>query len=263
MSHASFDIEVRFLGGLTGSQQEAFTEAAERWEEVIAGDLPDVLVGSELVDDLVIFASGDALDGPDGTLGAAAPTVSRPAGLGEASGLPAAGRMVFDTADLAGLEEAGLLDDAVTHEMGHVLGFGTIWDELGLRQGTGTANPTFTGPSAMREFATLSGGAATRAVPLANVGGPGTRDGHWRESVFGNELMTGFLNEGPNPLSRLTIAALEDMGYEVSYASADPFALPTALDLAMLGIGAGIGDHGGRGIMLVPPHTVLPQSALA
>ena len=34
-------------------------------------------------------------------------------------------------------------------------------------------------------------------------------------SVFGNELMTGFLNAGRNPLSRLTIAALQDMGYEV------------------------------------------------
>ena len=82
MSHATFDIEVRFLGGLTGSQRDAFAEAAERWEDVIAGDLPDVLVGGELVDDLVIFASGDALDGPDGFLGVAAPTVPRPAGLG-------------------------------------------------------------------------------------------------------------------------------------------------------------------------------------
>jgi glutamine synthetase len=26
-------------------------------------------------------------------------------------------------------------------------------------------------------------------VPVENSGGPGTRDGHWRESVFSNELM--------------------------------------------------------------------------
>jgi hypothetical protein len=170
--------------------------------------------------------------------------------------------MEFDTADLSAMEADGSLVNVITHEMGHVLGLGSIWDELGLRQGAGSVNPTFTGPSAMREFAALAGGGAARAVPLDNVGGPGTRDVHWREAVFGNELMTGFLNDGPNPLSRLTIAALEDMGYEVGYASADAYVLPSQLELAMLGVGTEIGDHGGRGIMLPPPKRVLPESAL-
>ena len=41
--------------------------------------------------------------------------------------------------------------DVITHEMGHVLGVGTIWDELGLRQVSARAsNPTFTGANAMR-----------------------------------------------------------------------------------------------------------------
>jgi hypothetical protein len=161
------------------------------------------------------------------------------------------------------MEADGSLVSVITHEMAHVLGFGSIWDQLGLRQGAGGANPTFTGADAMHEFAALSGGPATRAVPLANVGGPGTRDVHWREEVFGNELMTGFLNDGPNPLSRLTIAHFADLGYEVSYAGADPYALPSAQELAILGVGAELGDHGGRGIMLIPPATVLPESALA
>jgi hypothetical protein len=39
-----FTIEARFLGGLTGAQQEAFAAAADRWIKAIAGDLPDVLV---------------------------------------------------------------------------------------------------------------------------------------------------------------------------------------------------------------------------
>lgn len=37
--------------------------------------------------------------------------------------------------------------------------------------------------------------------------------------------MTGFLNQGVNPLSRITIASLEDLGYSVSYSAADPFSL--------------------------------------
>lgn len=40
---------------------------------------------------------------------------------------------------------------------------------------------------------------------------------------MGSELMTGGLNAGKNPLSRISIAALDDMGYEVDYSTADPF----------------------------------------
>jgi len=35
--------------------------------------------------------------------------------------------------------------------------------------------------------------------------------------------MTGFLNRGPNPLSRLTIATLQDIGYTVDYSTADEY----------------------------------------
>jgi subtilisin-like proprotein convertase family protein len=253
----AFVIDVRFKGGLTSAQQAAFATAATRWSRIVTADVPSVIVDGETIDDVVIDADGVAIDGRGGILGQAGPTQLRPGSF-----IPAAGVMSFDTADLAEMEADGSLVSVITHEMGHVIGFGTNWDELGLRQGAGTQNPTFTGANAMREFATLAGGAATRAVPLANVGGPGTRDAHWREAVFGNELMTGFLDEGPNPLSRLTIAALQDMGYEVSYASADAYALPTALELASLGVGTRLADHGGRGIMLVPPKRVLPESAL-
>jgi len=239
VSHATFDIEVRFLGGLTGSQQEAFAEAAEQWEEVIAGDLPDVLVGGEVVDDLVIFASGDALDGPDGFLGVAAPTVPRPAGLGEASGLPVVGEMVFDTADLAALEESGGLVDTVTHEMGHVLGVGTLWAERGLMVGQGTALPLYVGPAGAAEFGRLAGLDEPAAPPLESGGGPGTREVHWSEAVLGNELMTGALDAEANPLSRLTVASLEDLGYAVDYEGADEFPAAAALvaDAAVLTTG--------------------------
>lgn len=170
--------------------------------------------------------------------------------------------MSFDTADLSAMEADGSLVSVIIHEMGHVLGLGTIWDRLGLRQGAGTVNPRFVGQNAMREFAALTGAAGPEAVPLANRGGPGTRDAHWREAVFGNELMTGFIDAGANPISRVTVGALEDTGYTVDYDHADPYVLPTALRLAILGVGMVREDHGGHGIMLVPEPTVLPESAL-
>ena len=36
--------------------------------------------------------------------------------------------MSFDTADLAQIEADGSLVRVIMHEMGHVLGIGTIWD---------------------------------------------------------------------------------------------------------------------------------------
>ncbi len=92
----------------------------------------------------------------------------------------------------------------------------------------------------MREWGNLSGAGRPMPVPVANTGGPGTREGHWRESVFGNELMTGFLDGGINPLSRVTVGALEDMGYEVNYDAADEFRLPTRDELVAMGLTAAV-----------------------
>ncbi|MCG8407250.1 MAG: hypothetical protein MI923_18790 [Phycisphaerales bacterium] len=231
-SVSAFRIDVRFVGGLTQSQKNVFDAAASRWSQVITGDLPSYrLPTGEVVDDVLIDARGVSIDGPNGTLGRAGPVFLRTDSL-----LPAYGIMEFDTADLQRMETDGSLKDVIIHEMGHVLGIGTIWDDKGLLVGCPTANPVFLGEAAMREFATLTGGGIT-PVPVANTGGPGTRCGHWRESILGNELMTGFLNTGINPLSRMTIGSLEDLGYTVNYDAADPYELPSPLEMALMGIG--------------------------
>ncbi len=136
--------------------------------------------------------------------------------------------MRFDVADLDALEQAGFLDEVIVHEMGHVLGIGTIWSTLDLLQGAGTDDPYFTGAAALQAFLDVGGAVyAGNPVPVANTGGAGTRDAHWRESVFDNELMTGFLNGGvANPLSVVSIASLEDLGYVVDLGAADAYALP-------------------------------------
>ncbi len=253
-----FEIDVRFRGGLTSAQRDAFQVAAARWSEMIVGDLPAVVVNGETVDDVVIEAQGVAIDGTGGILGQAGPTFLR-----HGSFLPAWGIMSFDSADLARMEAEGSLVRVIMHEMGHVIGIGTIWPHLGLLQGAGTINPTFTGAKAMQEFAALTGSATPVPVPVANTGGVGTRDSHWREAVLGNELMTGFLNAGVNPISRLTVGSLQDLGYQVNLAAADPYTLPSALMLALMGVGVEEADHGGHGVMLIPEQTVLPEEAFA
>src|SRR6478672_1137468 len=113
---APFTIKVRFVGGLTASQRQAFTVAADRWTQVIVGDLPNVVVDGEVVDDVLILPQGVNIDGPGKILGQAGPTHLRPSTAGAAAFLPAKGKMSFDTADLAVMEQKGTLKDVITHE---------------------------------------------------------------------------------------------------------------------------------------------------
>jgi len=232
---AAYQIEVRFLTSISLSRQAAFTDAASRWETLVFGDVPDQNVSagscggglpatSETVDDVVIFASVDSIDGPGNVLGRAGPCVVRPG-----SRFPVVGVMEFDSADVGVLEKAGEFGLVIQHEMGHVLGYGTRW--TGLLAGANGSDPHFVGAQALAAFDRVGGVAynAGAKVPVENCCGSGTRNSHWRESVFHNELMTGFLGSGGNPLSVVTTASMGDLGYLVNYAASDAYVLSLAL----------------------------------
>lgn len=259
---SEYDIEIRYFSTLTEGQQQAFAQARAKWRAAIVADIPELdlngatCAGSppltETVDDVLILAAVDAIDGPGGILGFAGWCHRRPV----AGGLPVVGAMVFDEADIDDFGNLGLLDEIVAHEMGHVLGIGTLWNEFGLRDGP-DADPFFTGALAIQAFLDAGGGAYTGdPVPIENMGGTGTIFAHWRESVFDNELMTGFINIGANPLSAVSIASLADMGYGIDPGAADPYLLPPP-GLSALGAGAG-----GRIPIVeapIPPDYVLPR----
>ncbi len=259
-----FKIEVRFLGGLNARQRSAFTRAADRWTRVIVGDLPSVRVDGEVIDDVLILAQGAPIDGPGSILGQAGPTHLRPAAAGRAAFLTVKGVMSFDTADLQKMQSEGTLNDVIAHEMGHVLGVGTLWARKGLLRRAGTSNPTFAGQGAMEEYRRLRNASRRRQVPVENTGGPGTRDGHWRETVFRNELMSGFIANQGNPLSRMTAASLGDLGYEVDLAAAEQYVLPNLFALAEAGE---LVEHTApidEGVVLpVIPMTLPPESVEA
>ena len=233
----AYQISLLYITPPSASNQAAFDAAAARWQLMIFGDVPDLPVTlsagsclgnepavSQVIDDVLIFVTLDSIDGPGHILGASTPCYIRFAGF-----TPIIGAMVFDTADLADIDSLGLLEPVIVHEMGHVLGFGTIWTNLNLLAGAisgGGTDPHFTGPNALAAFDRIGGTAYTGGlkVPVEASGGPGTADAHWRESVFGNELMTGFVQLGANPLSIVTVASMGDEAYLVNYGAADPYA---------------------------------------
>lgn len=243
-----FNIDVRFPGAVSPERQAVFARAAQRIQGIITGDIPDIpsvsldmtqctfpgetYVGP--IDDVVIYAAIVAIDGPGNILGQAGPCWVRSPGVG---GLPLIGIMRFDEADIANLETLGRLEDVILHEMFHVLGLGTYWASLGLLQGASSLDVRYTGPLG-REGCVQVGGSSicSLTVPVhsctATTDGQscqqGTVNSHWRETTFGNELMTGFVSSGSNPLSAMTIGALEDLGYNVNRAPRDDYNIPTA-----------------------------------
>jgi hypothetical protein len=258
---SAYQIEVRFVAGLTPAQKEAFKAAADRWSRVITGDLPSVAVDGEVIDDLLIVAQGVAIDGRGKILGQAGPTHLRPLAAGAGAFLPAKGLMSFDTADLAAMEADGTLVDVITHEMGHVIGIGTIWEHKRLLTGVGSNNPQFTGAAAMRAYGDLKGAGPT-AVPVENTGGPGTINSHWRETVFRNELMSGFIGTPHNPLSAVTVGSLQDLGYRVDLDAAEPYQLPDLQALAEAGLMSLRAAEGcGHALPIFAPR-VLPGGSL-
>ncbi len=210
----NFHIDVNFSGN--AAYQQYFDRAAATWDAIITGDVPDVNSATYgFIDDLRIDAAVVAIDGAGGILGQAGPRQFR-----SDTSLPYLGMMQFDEADLADMLDKGILQDVIEHEMGHVLGLGTLWSWLRLSSGS-----LYTGANALREYVTLTGTAQT-SVPLETVGGAGTVGSHWAEATFDRELMTGYAERNPPmPLSRLTIGALQDLGYTVDFSTAEPFSL--------------------------------------
>ncbi|MGV3707820.1 MAG: leishmanolysin-related zinc metalloendopeptidase [Gemmatimonas sp.] len=239
---STFDIGVRYVGFTpTTRQQLAVTRAVTKWKSVVVGTIGSSRVQlarqdcgrawvqalDESVSNVLILINAGAIDGAGGIAADAGPCI-----LHSHNGLTSLGTMMFDSADLATLETAGLLDAMVAHEMGHVLGVGTLWLQKNLLTDAYTTDPIFNGANTRQQFALLLSGYTGRDVPVENTGIPGSVGSHWRESVLRSELMTGVLNAGTNPLSRMTVGSLRDLGYETSYLGADAFSL-AALMLAM------------------------------
>jgi hypothetical protein len=229
---SAFDIKVQYLGGAPSSAMESAVAAAvARWRAIQKSDQPDATLNrdaaecfanqpaiSETVDDILIYIETDAIDDVGGILGAAGPCLIR-----SLSRLPSMGYMHLDVADVAQLAASGQLQDVVLHEMGHILGIGTLWEDRSFVLNPGSSDPRYTGTAGVQGYRDLGGLSST--VPLENSGGAGTADTHWREATFGYELMTGYISGSDNALTGMTIGALQDLGYTVSYAPSEPLSV--------------------------------------
>ena len=225
----NFNIDIVYADNNLSDELKTVIETAiDKWEEVILGDVPDV--GE--IDDLQILVKGQNVDGPFNVLAFAAPTAFRDPGSagdvgltdfrGTPVGLPYQGEI---TVDLADSRADRAFVETVTHEIGHVLGIGSLWDSLLSNRGSPTVS--YVGPNAIAQDSILFDRDLDSLPVEPRV------EGHWSEASYGDELMTPFaasggfgqpVENGPfAPLSRMTVGALADFGWEVNYGGSEPY----------------------------------------
>jgi hypothetical protein len=258
---SDYTVDVRIFGPAMPPVAAAmFTAAAARVRGAVVGDAFDFTFSardlasdcgvpelpnsfSETIDDVVIFASVGPIDGASRVLAFAFPCLIR-------GPLPnrqtLIGVMKFDSDDLETMIARGNLTDVIQHEMLHVVGVGTLWNHPDYRTlvvGRGTADSRYVGTFGVAGCIAIGGApVCPGSIPLENTGGSGTADSHWRDAVFFNELMTGFVNSRAsvpvglmNPLSQMTIQSLSDVGYTVNTRAADEFIIPGTAGAAVFG----------------------------
>ena len=212
---------------------------AARWAGIVHGsDLEDIEwepgiircggleydFQKDVLDDLFVMVAVQDFDG-----GPRAGVRTTVCGYRDSSKLPLIGAIKID---LDG-RERGEVDDLILHGFGHMLGFAYAWKWQDLLRNSSKVDPGadthFVGANAIAAFV-ASGGASYQGpkVPAENDPTHGSVDVHWRESVFGTELMTSVLQAGRDALSAITIQSLVDIGYTVDVEAADAYTLPEA-----------------------------------
>ncbi|WP_295317473.1 hypothetical protein, partial [Roseobacter sp.] len=209
-----YNISINFVGdGWTDSLKQAFIDGAETVSDYVVGDVPD----EDGVDDLHITATIENLGGAGGVFARGGATAVR-----VESGLTTEGVVRLDEADLGTMETHGVVGDFAFHEIMHAMGFGTTWGGGGVVENI-DGSLRFTGENAIQayndEFASIA-----QTDDLSAQGVPLDSDGdHWDHGVFPEEILSPRLNASENVISSLTVAALEDMGYDTTYGD-DPAA---------------------------------------
>jgi hypothetical protein len=189
----------------------AFTAAENFWESNLTGYRDPI---GNTPTDITINVDLSYIDGLFNVLGSAGPSnVNIQGNFMET----VSGGMTFDTADLDYMVTNGVFEKVIRHEMGHVLGFGVLWDTAAILDGTGipatfqqvytNGSGQYTGAAALAAYQVEFGQPSATFIPVELDGGDGTANGHWNEAKdnFNVENVAGFDSDPGDGVAAPTI----------------------------------------------------------
>ena len=240
---------LNFDASVNSSYQSEIALGFSRWDEIVSGIKSP---GGDIPHQITVNISSDS--------GITAAAVALTTGLENVNGLfyPKTVQLKIKEQNLPRLlstkipsnpssdPKKTLLYYLSLHEACHLLGVGNLWSSRNLLK-VFLGDTFYIGSNAVREYKTAFSNWPDSSnffgVPVEDGGGLGTEGTHpeeGRKSDPGNlphyllnnsiiypglegEIMTGWLENKAMPLSRISIAFLEDLNYSVDYSKADNF----------------------------------------
>lgn len=208
-------MQINISSDLTHFQLSELQRAQCAWETVLIGWRSNINPG------LVINFSVINIDGIGKILGQAGWTTGKYFTDGnEMFAMATTGTIIMDIADINLLSINDGLFLVFVHEIGHVLGFGTLWTYNKIYEnGTGK----YFGCQGLHSYWQLYTRTDDNYIPVEQDGNYGTIDAHWDELGYKdlanrpmkNEIMTGFIST-ESYLTKMTVSSMHDIGFKIS-----------------------------------------------
>lgn len=223
-----FNVYINYLSNLGDADKMIIQSAIDKWKSII------LIKTSSNIFDLNINVS--YISNSPGVLAAARVDSVN------SSGFPISGSLYINS-DNWESQKSFIKEDGnsqayytILHELGHILGIGTLWSHL-------ISDNFYVGENGVREYRNLLHQPNLTGIPIEDDGGDGTAGGHFEEGSefttsdnnrydnghfhtgLDRELMTGWAESdtGVEPLSRISVGILQDLGFVVDYTKADPY----------------------------------------